>query len=324
MSNEYYQLIVTIDSKEAIVIEGISQVLFDLGALGTQVNYAQGYLENHPNLFGEIPEKLPQEILDHATEIVGYFQEDPSALIETCCQELSPWVQGKDYQVTSQSFANQDWQRNWMDYYQPQVISRFLSVVPIWKKDDYKRRPGEQLIFLDPGVSFGTGSHPTTQLSAQALELVMSGGELVLDVGTGSGILSFIAASLGAREVHGYDLDPQAIESAKDNLRYQSANDNIQALIDQAKIDFQVNDLLEGQDYQADIIVANIVPNILVNLFEDAYKKLVAGGYLIIGGILEEKAEDLLLELEKYPFDLYQIHQYQNWVGIILQKPGDY
>lgn len=312
---QWTKVIVATSSLEPIVLDQISDILFELGAQGTQVNYAQGYLENRPNLFGEVAEPLSQAYLEHPTEITGYFPEQPDiAQIEAVFTQMLPEIA---VSIRAETVPNENWQANWMEYYEPEAISRYLTIVPVWQ--GYQARSEERLVRLDPGIAFGTGNHPTTQLSAQALEIVMRGGERVLDVGTGSGILSFVAGIFGAAQVVGFDLDPQAIEAANKNLALQS-DEVLQEMIAAEKISFTVNDLLQGVDTPADVIVANIVPNILIHLFEDAGKLLPKDGYLIIGGILIEKEAFILEALQAHPFEVVQRHYLGEWVGIILRK----
>lgn len=304
----WYKVTLETTNKEGDLIELASNLLFELGSIGVEVNYAQGYLDQQENLFGEIfDEKLLKE-LDRDTEIIGYFND----LVELSDLEfaLKKIFNQIPFKLTQNKQENENWQKNWMQYYQPQPISRYLTIVPVWEKD-YQPQPQEKIIFLDPGVAFGTGNHPTTQLGAQALEIVMRGGETVLDVGTGSGILSFIAKSLGAYKVYGYDLDPQAVDSAIENLSYQE---------DQANIEFSMNNLLNGVEIEADIIVGNILPHIIVEMLDDASKLLKPSGWLILGGILESKSKGLEKELQTRGWKLSQKTLMGEWVSLILQK----
>lgn len=305
------KFIVTINTVESDVIDLISNSLFELGSIGVEVDYAHGYLENHPNLFGEILEEIPKERLEHDTEIIAYFEEDFS--IEIIDAQISHLLKNYKFSINKETQEDEQWQTNWMKHYQPQHISRYLSIVPVWV-DDYQAQQNESVIYLDPGVAFGTGNHPTTQLGAQALELVLRGGETVLDVGTGSGVLAFVAKQLGAKKIYGYDLDPQAIESAKLNLTYQK---------DQSDIEFEINNLLVDIDHRADVIVANILPHILIHLFDDAAKLLNPGGSLILGGIMLEKSEELEKELALRDWELVQKTIRYGWVSLILKKKGE-
>ena len=154
--------------------------------------------------------------------------------------------------------------------------------------------------------------------------MYLRGGERVLDVGTGSGVLAFVAAALGAKEVWGYDLDPQAIDSALQNLVHQQERqDELAKVFNETPIHFQVKDLLKGVDWPVEVIVANILPHILVNMLEDAHRLLTADGYLILGGILNEKADQLLEDLEAHGFRLVQRVQLKGWTGLVTQKQED-
>ncbi|WP_124058822.1 50S ribosomal protein L11 methyltransferase [Vaginisenegalia massiliensis] len=295
----------TIDPNE---IDLMSQQLFSHGAIGLEVDYAQGYLENNPNLFGEIADPLPKERLEHDTEIIAYY-ETPIEL-DQLKEELQVLVPQVHFSLTHENVEDENWQQSWMVNYKPEAISRFITIVPVW--EDYRNRPDEKVVKIDPGLAFGTGNHPTTQLGVQALETTMRGHEHVLDVGTGSGILSFVAGALGADFVAGYDLDPQAVDSALQNLAYQDQNG-------QTQYEFAVNDLLKGVDHKADIIVANILPHILVGLFDDAKRLLNHQGFLILGGILKEKGSFIEDCLQEYGWEVIQKNERKGWLGYIAQ-----
>lgn len=311
MQTKWQKVILRTQTVEPSLLDLFSHLFFEAGAIGVEVDYAQGYLENHPNLFGEIAPDPHERDLSHETEVIAFFdQEIASGDLEASIRNTVGQV---DFTLEFGLQEDEQWQTKWMTYYEPQAISRYLTIVPVWM-EDYQPRNRETVIFLDPGLAFGTGNHPTTQLGAQALEIVMRGDERVYDVGTGTGILSFIAKQLGAKWVKGYDLDPQAIEAAHQNLSYQT---------DTSGIEFGVNDLLVGVEEQAEIIVANILPHILVNMLDDAKKLLVPGGTMILGGILQEKSSDLEAILEEKGWVLVQKMWYQGWVSLIVRVKGE-
>ena len=308
--HDLFQVTVSFESKEVDLIDYISYLLIEYGASGTQVKYAAGYLENHPNLFGEIPESLPQAVLDHPTQVLAYFEDSVS--LEDLGQHLQDQLP-IPFEIEGGMIHQENWQDNWLKYYHVQEISRFIKIVPVW--ESYQPQfADEKLVYLDPGVAFGTGDHPTTQLGGQALELVLRGGETVYDVGTGSGVLSFIAGQLGATKVKGMDLDPQAVDAAKKNLTYQQFGET------SPDFEFFVNDRLQGIEEEAQVIVANILPHILVGMFEDAYRLLPLSGYLILGGIMEDKLEGVLDHLAQERWEILQVNFLKGWVGLIIQK----
>ena len=316
MAETWSKLVVSLDTLDPAMIDLLSHLLFEAGAIGVEVDYAQGYLENHPNLFGELAEPLPKERLEHETELIAFFEEMPD--LNSLKTQLESQY-SDPFRLEASEIENENWQENWKVNYKPERISRYLTIVPIW--EDYQAQAGEQVIYLDPGLAFGTGNHPTTQLGVQALEMYLRGGERVLDVGTGSGVLAFVAAALGAKEVWGYDLDPQAVDSALQNLVHQQERqDGLAKVFTETPIHFQVRDLLKGVDWPVEVIVANILPHILVNMLEDAHRLLTEDGYLILGGILNEKADQLLEDLEAHGFRLVQRVQLKGWTGLVTQK----
>src|SRR5699024_10550908 len=145
----------------------------------------------------------------------------------------------------------EDWENEWKKYFTIQQVTDTITIVPSWKKDDFH---DDMAILIDPGMAFGTGTHPTTVLSMQALETYIQPNDTILDVGVGSGVLSIAACKLGAKHVYAYDLDEIAIKSAKMNRDLNSLQNNIT---------IQQHDLLNNVDNPANIIVANILADIL-------------------------------------------------------------
>lgn len=311
----WYKLDVLLAEEDPLLIEELSFLLTEGQALGIEYDGLDDYLDNDLNLFGELrdPETMPPQMIP---KITAYF--DDQDLLEENIKKLQSLA--IDFKLQWQSVPGEDWQRNWMQYYQIEHLSRFIKVVPLWK--DYQADADELVIKLDPGLAFGTGNHHTTRLSALAMELVMRKGERVLDVGTGSGILSFIAGALGASQVWGFDLDPQAIHAAKENLLIQE-NTQVQSLIDQGKINFQVNDLMKGFQGTVDLIVANILPHILVEMLADAEANLQPGQYLILSGILKEKGQEIEAAMAEYAFSLSHCLTAGQWLCYIYQRIED-
>jgi len=167
------------------------------------------------------------------------------------------------------------------------------------------------VIDLDPGMAFGTGTHPTTRLSLQALETVLRGNETVLDVGAGSGVLSIAASFLGARQIIAYDLDEVAVKAAKENLALNPSAQNIQV---------QANDLLQNVDKEADIIVANILADIIIKMLPDAWRLLKTDGTLIVSGIIEAKKQSVLEAMQVQGFVLDQTFQQKDWYALTFKK----
>ena len=307
---------VILNEKTPVIVESISYILMEHGALGLEYNHLDEYIDNDENLFGELRElKDPQDTIK-AGEICGYFEVEKDLLeLQNKLKQVS-----QIHRIEISALKAEDWHKNWMQYYQIEHLSRFIKIVPVWQ--DYIPKEYEIAVKLDPGIAFGTGNHQTTRLSSLALELVMEEGNRLVDVGTGSGILSFIAAGLGASQVLGLDLDPQAVQAATDNLVIQD-HPRIQKIISNQAIHFKVNDLLKGIQGPVDLVVANILPHILVNLFADASQIIKDKGYLILSGILIDKGPEIEREIADYPFVMTHKIQAGNWLTYIYQKNGE-
>ncbi|MDR0297919.1 MAG: 50S ribosomal protein L11 methyltransferase, partial [Streptococcaceae bacterium] len=173
----------------------------------------------------------------------------------------------------------------WKQYFQPVRISRQLTIVPSWANYQATSK-NEKLIFLDPGMAFGTGTHPTTKMSLWALEMVLRGGETVLDVGTGSGVLSIAGALLGAKEIYAYDLDATAVRVAEENIALNPRTTT--------KIHVAAGDLLKNVTQDAEVIVANILADVLLRMPMDAARLVKSGGHVILSGIFEDQVDKVL------------------------------
>ncbi|WP_019321848.1 50S ribosomal protein L11 methyltransferase, partial [Streptococcus mutans] len=218
-------------------------------------------------------------------------------------------LQTGQVQLTTQELAEEDWAENWKKYYEPTRITHDLTIVPSWT--DYEVQAGEKIIKLDPGMAFGTGTHPTTKMSLFALEQVLRGGETVIDVGTGSGVLSVASSLLGAKEIFAYDLDDVAVRVAQENIDLNAGTENIHVT---------AGDLLKGIAIEADVIVANILADILVNLTDDAYRLVKGEGYLIMSGIISEKL-DMVLEAAHSAGFFLETHMIQGeWNALVFKK----
>ncbi|MEG0019526.1 MAG: 50S ribosomal protein L11 methyltransferase [Oscillospiraceae bacterium] len=201
-------------------------------------------------------------------------------------------------------FVNQeDWESGWKAYYHPLDIGTRLAVCPSW--EDYKTN--RKILRLDPGMAFGTGTHETTNLCLEVLDREIKGGERVLDVGTGSGILGISACILGAKEADGVDIDPTAVKVALENAQLNHVTD---------KFSIKVGDLSETAHGKYDIVVANIVANAIMALSKDVPPLLAEGGLYITSGIIIDRKDEVQKALEDIGFKIKTVHIKNNWVCI--------
>lgn len=295
--------------------EIVSNLLIELGSQGVAIEDTADYLKE-ASPFGELVPEIEQSEL---IKITGYYPETQNLtlLSETLTEKLLELTAIEpvlaNVTVTSQALKEEDWAENWKKYYEPARISHDLTIVPSWT--EYEPRSSfEKIIKLDPGMAFGTGTHPTTKMSLFALEQVLRGGETVIDVGTGSGVLSIASILLGAKEVYAYDLDDVAVRVAKENISLNPGMENVHVA---------TGDLLRGVTQKADVIVANILADILVHLTDDAFQLVEKEGYLILSGIIADKLEMVLSKALSSGFFL-ETHLIQGeWNALVLKKTDD-
>lgn len=209
--------------------------------------------------------------------------------------------------VESEKMYEEDWANNWKKYYKPTKVGERIVVRPIW--EEYKEENDELVLVLDPGMAFGTGTHETTRMCIQSLENYVKEDSVVFDVGCGSGILAIAAAKLGAKKAVGVDLDPVAVESAKENVGYNNL-DNIEVLY---------GNLVEVIDGKADIVVANIIAEVIWILTEDVKRVLKDDGYFITSGIIHDRVDMVTKKLEETGFEVVEINKDGEWNCIVAK-----
>lgn len=310
---KWYELKVETASES---VEAVANILMEAGASGVSIEDALDAQNWQSDAFGELADITALTDLTEGARVAAYFPET------IFLPELLPFIKetigrlpeyglslGKN-ELTLTEVSDGDWATAWKKYYHPVRISRYLTIVPSWEEYE-SRDPEEKIIRLDPGMAFGTGTHPTTLLTLQALEIVLRGGETVLDVGTGSGVLSIASKYLGAAFVHAYDLDEVAVRAAKENMDLNPVA---------ADVRVSANDLLQGVELSADVIVANILADIILLMIPDAYRLLKEDGRLIVSGIIEEKKDLVINAMVAAGFEVDQLFNQRDWYAIILKK----
>lgn len=202
---------------------------------------------------------------------------------------------------------DEDWKDKWKENFKPVKITDRLVVKPTW--EEYDAKAGELILQIDPGMAFGTGTHETTSLCMKLLEKYMQdgAGQKILDVGCGSGILSIAAALLGSKEVLGIEIDEDAVEVAKENVSLNGVEE---------AVCIRQGDLTKGIDFRADIIVANLMHNLVIELSPSAKKHLQKDGVFISSGILLEKKEQVAEAVRKAGFEILEIPEDGEWCAI--------
>ncbi|HQT31782.1 MAG TPA: 50S ribosomal protein L11 methyltransferase [Thiobacillus sp.] len=263
---------IVVDSKTA---ELLSDALMEVGALSVSLEDADAGTADETPLFGE-PDYPSAELWPHSVAVVLLEADADVAATLAAAAEQAGIVVPTQYSV--ETVAEQDWVRLTQSQFDPIPISPRLWIVPTWHE-----APDSSAINLklDPGLAFGTGSHPTTRLCLRWLDENVRGGETLLDYGCGSGILAIAAVKLGAARVDGVDIDAQAVTASNDN-----------ATLNEVSAHFCLPNAFAPGQY--DIVVANILTNPLKGMAPLLAGRVRPGGQLVLSGILAEQAEDVM------------------------------
>ncbi len=298
-------------------VEPVSNILHEAGASGVVIEDAEDLTKEREYKFGEIyslnPDDFPKEgvILKAYLPVNSFLGETVEAIKLAITNLVSYDINIGANIVTISEVNEEEWATAWKKYYHPVKISQRFTIVPTW--ETYEPVSSDELIIeLDPGMAFGTGTHPTTVMSLQALEKTVKPGERVIDVGTGSGVLAIGAALLGASEVHALDLDDIAVTAAKINVKLNKV---------QARTTVVQGNLLDAIKEPGDVVVANILAEIIISFTDDAYKVVKPGGHYITSGIISAKKNDVKDALEASGFVIEDVMMMEDWVTIISKKP---
>ncbi|KIY21080.1 MULTISPECIES: 50S ribosomal protein L11 methyltransferase [Mesobacillus] len=297
-------------------VEPISNILHEAGASGVVIEDRLELEKEREDQFGEIyqlnPDDYPEEgVIVKAYLPVNSFLGETVDEIKEAINNLIIYNIDIGLNKVSISEVNEEeWATAWKKYYNPVKISEKFTIVPTW--EEYTPVNTDELIIeLDPGMAFGTGTHPTTVMCIQALERTVRPGDRVIDVGTGSGVLSIAAAKLGAGKVEALDLDDVAVQVAKLNLKLNKVHGI--ASVSQ-------NNLLDGIAEGADIVVANILAEVILRFADDAGRIVKNGGSFIASGIIQQKKEVVKEAIMDAGFEIEEIITMEDWVAIIGKK----
>lgn len=296
----------------------VSEALIHNGATGTMVEDRADIPDPaKPNGIWEIIDpklidSLPEDVLVHAWfEPDVAFAERMQAL-RAQLDELKRTVPDFDFgslEIDTLNVKDEDWSEVWKQFYKPFRAGKTLVVKPTW--ETYDKQEGDRIIEIDPGMAFGSGMHETTGMCLELLEEVMQGGEHVIDVGTGSGILAIGAAMLGAKDVLAIDIDPTAVKVAKENVEHNGLQNAITTL---------EGNLLEKVDAQCDLCVANIIADVICMFAAPLNDHIVPGGLFICSGIIKEREQDVHDALIAADYTILKICRKGEWVAMLARR----
>lgn len=311
-------------STMADAVDLISDMLMDLGIEGIEIVDNIPITEQEKKaMFIDI---LPEVDLDDKTASISFYLEEEQDIEETLDKikdgltELSKITDIGSGLIEITETEDVDWINNWKEFFKPFRIDDTIVIKPTWEElEDVSEK--DLVIEIDPGTSFGTGAHETTKLCILGLKKHIKENDKILDVGSGSGILSIIAAKLGAYEILGTDIDPIAVKAAYENAEVNHIKSD--------KLTILSGDIISDQELQQkvgmecyDIVVANILADVIIPLSGEVSQHMKPNGLFISSGIINTKKEQVKEAILKNNFNIVEINEMGDWVSFVAQKPN--
>lgn len=299
----------------------VVDMLVDLGIEGAEI------IDNVPltekevkEMFIDIEAELPE---DNGEGMVRFYldedcdEEPVLKQVEEGLKELGSFMDVGECTITRTETDQKDWIDNWKEFFKPFYLDDIL-IKPSWEEIPEGAKYSA-LVEIDPQTSFGTGHHETTQLCIKGLKKVMKEGDLVLDLGTGSGILSVIALKLGAKHIIGTDIDPICMGSTKENMDRNHISEDC--------YETYVGNLIGDEEFQKkigfglyDVVLANILADVIIPMAKAAYNTVKVGGYFVTSGIIDFKEPSVKEALVEAGFEIIDVLHMGEWVGIIGKR----
>ena len=284
-------------------------------AVATMIAEGGIYIEDYSDIEEQVEQiahvdLIEQELLDKPrdTVIIHMYLEPGASPVEMLALIAARMeAAGIPYTSETEGVEQEDWQNGWRKYYHPMDVGQRLAIVPSWQDYDTDRVK----LILDPGLAFGTGGHETTNLCLEVLDERVKGGERVLDIGTGSGILAIAALKLGAAVAEGVDIDPVAVRTAGENAALNGVADKLTVL---------VGDLSDKASGKYDIITANIVANAILSLAPAVPGLMAEGATFIASGIIDSRKDEVIAGLEKAGLAVVEVKEKRGWECIVCKK----
>ena len=284
-------------------------------AIATGISGGGIYIEDYSDLEAQVEaiahvDLIEQDLLDKPRDqvIVHMYlapDEPPAEVLALLKDRLDSCEM--PYTLNTEGVEQQDWETAWKQYYHAMDIGQRLAIVPSWEEYDTDRT----VLRMDPGMAFGTGTHETTALCLTVLDELVKGGERVLDIGTGSGILAIAALKLGAAVAEGVDIDPVAVRTAGENAALNGVQDRLTVL---------VGDLSDKASGKYDIITANIVANAILSLAPAVPGLMAEGATFIASGIIDSRRDEVIAGLEKAGLAVVEVKEKRGWECIVCKK----
>ena len=302
------EIVITVDTKDIEIAGNIANMVVPYGI----------YIEDYSDLENEVMEiahiDLIEESLLEADRTKGLIHvyvnphENPLEAVSFIEERLKE--QNINYQIRIDDCKAEDWVNNWKQYFHPMPIGEKLLIRPTWE-DEYDAK-GRKVLHIEPGLAFGTGSHPTTKLCLETLEKYIDENSTVLDIGCGSGILSIASLLLGAKSAFGVDIDSLAGKTAMANAEENG--------FDESKFKAVKGNLSDKVNGKYSVIVANIVADIIMEFNKEVGKFLEDDGVYITGGIIESREDEVLLSFAQNGFEVKERFEEKGWLVFVVKK----
>lgn len=308
MEENWSEIAITVDTKDIEIAGNIANMVVPYGI----------YIEDYSDLENEVMEiahiDLIEESLlnaDRTKAIIHVYvnpHENPLEAVSFIKERLDS--ENIKYEINISNCATEDWVNNWKQYFHPMPIGEKLLIRPTWE-DEYDPQ-GRTVLHIEPGLAFGTGSHPTTKLCLETLEKHIDKNSTVLDIGCGSGILSIACLLLGAKSAFGVDIDSLAVKTAKENALENGFKDDKFTVVQG-----NLSDKVTGK-YK--VIVANIVADIIMEFNKEVGRFLEDDGVYITGGIIESREPEVLDSFGENGFKVIERYEEKGWLVFVLKK----
>lgn len=298
-------------------VELIAEIFRDLGASGVVIEdpeLVNDYITSGKWDYTDIPIAKETEVVVEKAYLP--VNGELEGRIQTFQQEIkalaSRGVNTAPAVLTTAELQDEDWSDTWKQYFHTEKPGERVVIKPTW--EEYEPKDDEVVIELDPGAAFGTGTHATTSMCIRQLEKLVKPGMTVFDVGTGSGILSIISAKLGAKNIQAVDYDDSVLKIVEENLE----QNNVQDIISVAQ-----SDLMQNVHGKAELVIANIIADIIIRLFDQLDEHLEKGGTLLTSGIIEDRIEDVLAAAEAHGYGVVERLENKGWACITFKRKAD-
>ncbi|SHI47842.1 ribosomal protein L11 methyltransferase [Anaerovibrio lipolyticus DSM 3074] len=294
--------------------ELIAEIFNDLGATGVVIEdpeLVNDYITSGKWDYTDIPIATETEVVTEKAYLA--VDGELEGKLQTFRQEVKA-LEGRGVSIapgiiTTSELADEDWSDTWKQYFHTEKPGDRIVIKPSWEQ--YEPKDDEIVVELDPGAAFGTGTHATTSMCICELEKLVQPGMKVFDVGTGSGILSIIAAKLGAKDIQAVDYDDSVLKIVQENLE----ENHVENVISVAQ-----SDLMQNVHGKANLVIANIVADIIIRLFDQLDEHLEEDGTLLTSGIIEDRIDDVINAATAHGYGVVKRMENKGWACITFKK----